>query len=285
MSVMEHFGFFLSRTFARTKPIRREWPYIPGKYYIVDREAPVAVATLGSVQLAADLANAAAKGLCIAGKLETENIGIEKIIKNTLSNPAIRFLICAGSEVPTHRTGATMVSLFLNGIDARKRILGAPGKRPVLPNCSTSDVDAFRHRIEPIDMIDCTDPSAILARISEVTESVPDQTRPTLPVGQPDSRERRPRITASAPPPHRIKLDDAGYFVITIEDRAIVVEHYDYRDNLLHVIEATTARAMYWTLIDRGWVTRLDHAAYLGKELSRAELSMRQGRDFVQDGA
>ena len=77
-SKMEDFGFFLTQTFATTKKKRSEWPYIPGKYFVLDPGAPVAVTTLGSVDLAQEVFEAAPKGLCIVGKVETENIGIEK---------------------------------------------------------------------------------------------------------------------------------------------------------------------------------------------------------------
>jgi len=39
------------------------------------------------------------------------------------------------------------------------------------------------------------------------------------------------------------------------------------------------------TIVDDGWVTELSHAAYLGKELARAELSLQLGFRYVQDGA
>ena len=34
-----------------------------------------------------------------------------------------------------------------------------------------------------------------------------------------------------------------------------------------------------------GLVSRLDHAAYLGGELAKAEVALRVGRDYVQDAA
>jgi dihydropteroate synthase len=37
-------------------------------------------------------------------------------------------------------------------------------------------------------------------------------------------------------------------------------------------------------LLADGRVSRLDHAAYLGAELCRAELALRLGRSFEQDG-
>jgi tetrahydromethanopterin S-methyltransferase subunit A len=285
MARLAEFGFFLSRTFATTKPVNRTWPYVPGKYFVVDPAAPVAVTTLGSVALAQELAKSAPKGLCIAGKVETENIGIEKIIKNVLSNPAIRFLICAGAEPPKHLTGATLLALFKNGVDAARRIPGSPGMRPMLPNTRPEEVEAFRQQVEPVDMIGCTEIAPIAARVEELSARRPDRAMtPPLPLGL-NAPQTAPRVLATAPSPDDIKLDKGGYFVIDIDKETIVVEHYDYKERLLHVVEGKDARAIYWTLISNGWVTRLDHAAYLGKELARAEFSIRHAVDFEQDGA
>lgn len=180
---MEDLGFFLSRTFASTRAKRRTWPYVPGTYFVTNPAAPVAVTTLGSVTLAGAVSREPPSGFCIVGKVETDNIGIEKIIKNVLSNPAIRYLVCAGNETPRHLTGATMMTLFENGIDEDKKIPRAPGMRPILPNTSAAEVSAFRKQVEPIDMIGCTDVAALHARVSELatasTQSQPlDSARP-----------------------------------------------------------------------------------------------------------
>ena len=75
------------------------WPPIIGEYFVSDdKTCSVAVSTLASVKLAEEIAKIKPKGLCIVGKTETENIGIDKIIKNTITNPAIRFLIVAGKD-------------------------------------------------------------------------------------------------------------------------------------------------------------------------------------------
>jgi tetrahydromethanopterin S-methyltransferase subunit A len=278
---MQDFGFFLSRAFATTKPRRKTWPHVPGTYFVADPRAPVAVTTLGSVALAAAVSRDAPAGLCIAGKLETENIGIEKIVKNVVPNPAIRYLVCAGNEPPRHLSGATLLALFANGIDERQRIPGAPGMRPVLPNTSAAEVQAFRAQVQPIDMIGCTEVGAICARVAELATTArpagPAQTRLVL--------EEVERVTATGTDPDRIKLDKAGYFVIHIEGDVLLVEHYSYREELLRVIEGCDARSIYLTLIRKGWVSRLDHAAYLGRELARAEWSLKNGLPFVQDGA
>lgn len=84
-----------------------------------------------------------------------------------------------------------------------------------------------------------------------------------------------------------VKMDKAGYFVIvSLLDQGIInVEHYAYDNTLLRVIEGTNARALYTTIITDGWVTELSHAAYLGKEFAKAELSIKLGFQHVQDGA
>ena len=76
-----------------------DWPVITGDYIVGDPESPVAVATLAS-HIEAELSGAA-----IAGPCKTENLGIEKVVANVISNPNIRFFILAGAEVQGHITG------------------------------------------------------------------------------------------------------------------------------------------------------------------------------------
>ena len=51
------------------------------------------------------------------------------------------------------------------------------------------------------------------------------------------------------------------------------------------MMEGSSTGALYTEAIERNLVTRLDHAAYLGRELARAEQSLLQGTQFVQDAA
>ena len=87
--------------------------------------------------------------------------------------------------------------------------------------------------------------------------------------------------------PSNIIMDKAGYFVILPipGENVINVEHYSYDNTLLRVIEGKDARSIYWTIIENKWVTFLSHAAYLGKELTKAELALKNGFKYVQDGA
>jgi len=285
-SKMENFGFWLSRTFASTRAKRPDWPYVSGTYFVSNPTAPVAVCTLGSVDLAPKVAENPPDGLCITGKVETENIGIEKIIKNVISNPAIRFLLCVGNEPPKHLTGATMVALFENGIDKNKKIPGSPGMRPMLPNTTAEEVDAFRSQVEPVVMIGCMDVSEIHAKVRELADSAPRPDHVEFrSVASEIPEEAVERVTAIGEDPLRIKLDKAGYFVINIEGSSMLVEHYDYKERLLRVVEGEDARSIYLTIVRNEWVSRLDHAAYLGRQLTKAEYQIRHDVPFLQDGA
>jgi len=51
------------------------------------------------------------------------------------------------------------------------------------------------------------------------------------------------------------------------------------------MMEGNSTGALYTEAIERNLVTRLDHAAYLGRELARAEQSLLQGTPFAQDAA
>lgn len=280
---MENFGFWLSRTFASTKSSQASWPHVPGKYFVKNAYAPVAVTTLGSVDFAKQVSECNPKHLCIVGKVETENIGIEKIIKNIIANPHIRFLLMVGNEPPKHLTGATLNALFVNGVDELQRIVGSPGMRPQLPNTSVEEVERFTQQVELVDMIGCTDVAQVQDKITELGRRSPG---PFTGDGElPPSQEDVPVVHATYHDPDRIKLDPEGYFVIHVESGELLVEHYSYKEQRLRIIKGTTAREICLTIAENGWLSRIDHACYLGKELTRAEMSMRDGLEFVQDGA
>jgi tetrahydromethanopterin S-methyltransferase subunit A len=264
-----------------------EWAPVVGEYVIVDKSAPVAVSTLASVAFADALVQDKPHGLAIVGKTETENIRIDKLIKNVITNPAIQYLIVAGVDAQGHYPGATLLALAAHGIDEKGRVIGSPGKRPVLRNVSATEIQAFRHQVQVIDMMGCDQPEAVRTRIAALAQHVRSScgchNRSTQPLV---SVTTVPRLVAPDPG-DVVRLDKAGYFVIVplADRRVITVEHYAYDHTLLRVIEGTTARALYRMLIANGWVSELSHAAYLGKELTRAEFALTQGDKYVQDGA
>lgn len=81
--------------------------------------------------------------------------------------------------------------------------------------------------------------------------------------------------------------DPAGFFVVYPDRRArrLVIEHYANTGALNCVIEGSTPAAVYVEIARRGLVSQLDHAAYLGRELTKAEYSLKYGAPYTQDSA
>ena len=144
------------------------WPVISGDYIVGDPESPVAVTTLAS-HIEAGLTGAA-----IAGPCKTENLGIEKVVANIISNPNIRFLILTGAEVQGHITGQSIKALHENGADAdKKKIIGATGAIPFVENIPLDGIERFQQQLELIDLIDTEDVAVIQSKIDECIEKDP----------------------------------------------------------------------------------------------------------------
>lgn len=263
------------------------WPPIIGEYKILSSNFPIAVSTLADGQLSEKIFQRKPKGVCIIGKLETENIGIEKIIKNIITNPHIRFLLLCGAESEGHYSGQTLLSLFNNGVDENMRVIQSRGRKPILVNTDQEEVKNFCQQVQVVDMIGCGDLEKITEKINEIFNNWPVtkfKNKYQIPITKIPDIEM---VQAKGKEPEQIKLDKAGYFVIipNTENKVINVEHYSYKNQLLRVIEGKDSRSIYLTIIENDWVSDLSHAAYLGKELSRAELSIKLGLKYVQDGA
>ena len=261
---------------------REGWPPLPGDYNVLRARAPVAVCTLNSDDLAARLKARAPDGLAIVGTLHTENLGIERIIRNVTSNPDIRFLVLCGEDTQRsvgHLPGQSLQSLFENGVDEQGQICGARGKRPVLKNVAAEEIEAFRQQVELAPRIGEENEAAIVDEVEQLRQRDPGPYATPVSVRTVD--------TVRATEPERLTLDKAGYMVVypDAHDRRLVVEHYSNQGVLDCVLEGSTPSALYATAIERGLVTRLDHAAYLGRELSRAEDSLLTGKPYVQDRA
>jgi tetrahydromethanopterin S-methyltransferase subunit A len=265
------------------EPLERQgWPPLPGEYHVVRYQAPVAVCALNSESVTRQLGDNAPEGLAIVGTLHTENLGIERIIRNTLSNPNIRFLILCGEDTRQaigHLPGQSLQSLFENGVDERSRIRGARGKRPVLKNVTVQEIHAFIEQVELIPMIG-EERAEIIGEQVQV-----HRTRDPGPYGGEPSATNLEVIEVNEPT--RLTLDKAGYFVVYPDWRRhrLALEHYTNAGVLDCVLEGASGSALYAEAIHRSLVGRLDHAAYLGRELERAERALGAGEPYVQDKA
>lgn len=100
-------------------------------------------------------------GAALAGTVQTENIGFEKIVCNIVSNPNIRYLIVGGPESGGHLTGEALKALILYGVDEKKRIIGTDAPHPFLFNLPMEMIERFRKQLSLIDLQFEGDPGII----------------------------------------------------------------------------------------------------------------------------
>ena len=82
---------------------------------------------------------------------------------------------------------------------------------------------------------------------------------------------------------HRTKLDPKGFFVIKIEQKKILVGFCDYQRVMHKKFIGEHAEAIYQEILNHGIISSLEHAAYLGRELTKAEYAIKYHLDYVQE--
>ena len=168
LSLVQEAGLVADGASCPAEPVlpRPGWPPLAGDYTVLRYSAPVAVCTIGDSDLAASVAARAGAEVAIVGTLTTENLGIERLVRNTITNPRLRFVIVCGQEVEQrigHHPGGSLLALAANGTDGRGRIVDAPGRRPRLRNLSPGEIAHFRAHVEIVGLIGTVDTAAILA--------------------------------------------------------------------------------------------------------------------------
>lgn len=145
------------------------WPIVQGDFHTGDSKSPVAVVTMGSHL---DEAGICSAGAAIAGSCKTENLGLEKVIANVISNPNIRFVLTCGTEVKGHLSGDSLIALHKNGVDKGK-IIGTKGAIPFIENLNADHLKRFQEQVEIVDIMESEDIGQISAKINELKERDP----------------------------------------------------------------------------------------------------------------
>ncbi|BCS91053.1 MAG: putative thymidylate synthase [Candidatus Micrarchaeota archaeon] len=83
-------------------------------------------------------------------------------------------------------------------------------------------------------------------------------------------------------------IDERGYFIISVnlDKKFIEVKHKlnDGRDSG-YIFHGRSASEIYRKIINENLVSRMDHAAYLGRELARAEYALNNSSEYIQDSS
>ena len=149
-------------------PLPPEYPPEEGCYLRGNDYSPIAVCVILNhireetpKELEELVRVAVESGAALAGTLQTENIGLEKVICNVVANPNVRYLLLCGSESPGHLTGEAVGALLANGVDERKRIIGTNAPTPYLFNIPTESIARFRKQIQLISCLNEGTPELI----------------------------------------------------------------------------------------------------------------------------
>lgn len=257
------------------------WPVQPGDYRVLNAKQSIALAVLQGVDMDA-AAESAALGsrLAIIGRISTENLGVEHLLKNVIANPYIRHLVLWGEDIEGHLPGNALVNLFGNGVDRSKRIIGAQGARPVLKNATEGEIHHVRRQIQMTDLMGVQSISALATRLKQLDRLGNPPHEAGLKIDMVKIQEAKPA--------RRLTLDPSGYFVILVmkgQKNPLRVEHYSNGGRLENTIVGNDPASICATLIRKNLVSRLDHAAYLGRELVKAEVSLSSGSLYTQDKA
>ena len=80
----------------------------------------------------------------------------------------------------------------------------------------------------------------------------------------------------------KMHLDPMGYFRVTLDGNEILVEHRA-EDVTLKEYRGRTAMSLQHQIARDMALSDLNHAMYLGRQLAKAEMALKEGREFVQD--
>ena len=126
---------------------------IPEESYLGNPDSSIAVCTLSSINLLKKFANSEILNhVSIAGRLLSENKGIDSIIEHVYKNKKIKTIFVCGKDVWGHKAGHSLFALHQNGIDKNNRIINSTSPDPYL-TVSQTKIDYFQNNVILVDLI------------------------------------------------------------------------------------------------------------------------------------
>ncbi len=104
-------------------------------------------------------------GAALSGTLQTENIGIEKIVCNVVGNPNVRYLVLCGEEVTGHQAGSALRALVANGVNEKRTIIGSQAVTPYLFNIPLEAIERFRTQVTVVDLVGEMDSQVVVKAV------------------------------------------------------------------------------------------------------------------------
>ena len=132
------------------------------EFYLGNPDSKIAICTLSSIDLLTNIGNSKILNkISIAGRLLSENKGIDSIIKYVNKHPKVNTIIICGKEVWGHKSGHSLFQLHKNGIDKNNRIINSTSPDPFL-SLSKSEIKYFQGNVKLVDLINLTEIKLII---------------------------------------------------------------------------------------------------------------------------
>ena len=125
---------------------------IPEESHIGNIDSSIAICTLSSMDLLKKISNSdLLTHIAIAGKLFSENKGIDSMIRYVNQNKKIKTIIICGKEVWGHKAGHSLFELHKNGIDTDGRIINSTSPYPYL-TVTRQEINYFQREINLVNI-------------------------------------------------------------------------------------------------------------------------------------
>ena len=126
---------------------------IPEEVYFGNNDSQLAVCTLSSMGLLKKIANSKLlEDIAIAGRLLSENKGIDSMLDYLDNHRKINTIIVCGKDVWGHRAGHSLFELHQNGLDKNNRIINSHSPDPYLIS-SKHKIEHFQNHIHLVNLI------------------------------------------------------------------------------------------------------------------------------------
>ena len=126
---------------------------IPEEKFVGNHTSNVAICTLSSIDLLKEISQSGVmEKITIAGRLLSENKGIDELVRFVNQHPRLDTIIMCGKEVIGHRTGHALFCLHRFGTDHNNRIINSMSPDPVL-SVSKKEIIQFQNQVKLIDKI------------------------------------------------------------------------------------------------------------------------------------
>jgi tetrahydromethanopterin S-methyltransferase subunit A len=140
---------------------------IEEEVFFGDPTSNIAICTLSSISLLKDITHSnIIKEVTIAGRLLSENKGIDSLVRSVISNKKIDMIILCGKDTTGHKPGDSLLCLYKNGIDENHKIIGSHSPHPIL-TVTKKEVSKFQRQVKIINKIGETN----ISRLKDIVET------------------------------------------------------------------------------------------------------------------